>query len=93
MIPILLRMRIGSGRGRGFGLWLPIFLIWLLLFVIFLVLLPFMVLAEVILAAAGKYIPIIGIFWYALWIMTKLHGTEIHVDDPDDTTKVDISIY
>ena len=93
MIPLVLRMRIGSGHDRGFGLWFPIFLVWILLFVIFLLLLSLMILVEVILAAAGKYIPVISMFWYALWMMTKLPGTEIHVNDPDNKTKVDISIY
>jgi hypothetical protein len=92
MIPLILRLRIGSAGRNGFGLWLPVFLVWILLFTIFLLLLPFMILAEVILAVAGKYIPITGIFWHTLMVMTKLPGTEIHVKNPHGKN-VDISIY
>ena len=93
MIPLVLRLRIGSAGHKGFGLWLPFFLVWILLFAIFLLLLPLMILVEVILAVAGKYIPVIGMFWFALSLMTKLPGTEIHVGNSYRNNKVDISIY
>jgi hypothetical protein len=92
MIPLILGLRIGSGR-KGFGLWLPICLVWLLLFVFFLLLLPLMAITEMILASSKRSIPIIGIFWHTLTVMTNLSGTEIHVNNPDHRTKVDISIY
>jgi hypothetical protein len=92
MIPLFMRLRIGSDQGKGFGFWLPFFLIWILLFIMFLLLLPLMILSEVILAAVGKYIPVIGIFWFTLSIMTKLPGTEVHVKNPYGK-KVDISIF
>jgi hypothetical protein len=92
MIPLVLRLRIGSAGHKGFGLWLPFFLVWILLFAIFLLLLPLMILVEVVLSVAGKYIPVIRMFWFALSIMTKLPGTEIHVKNPHGKN-VDISIY
>lgn len=93
MIPLVLKLRIGSAHRRGFGLWLPLFPILLLLFGFFVLLLPLMAIAEILLTVAGRYIPLIGMFWFVLSLMTKMSGTEIHVNGSVDKESIDISIY
>jgi hypothetical protein len=93
MIPLIICLKIRPAQGKGFGLWFPFFLVWILLFTIFLLLLPLMILVEIILALCRRYIPIIGIFWQTLTVMTKLPGTQIHVKKAQENKKVDISIY
>jgi hypothetical protein len=46
--PYLVYLKIKSEEGRGFGIWLPVFLLWPLVLILFVIALPFLLLADLI---------------------------------------------
>lgn len=44
--PYLMYMKIINEKGRGFGMWLPVFLLWPLVLILYVFLLPFLLLAD-----------------------------------------------
>jgi hypothetical protein len=95
MIPLLMHLKIQTpGNRRRVGLWIPLFLAWILLFCIMLLLLPFLLLAELILRFTDYYIPVMRLAWYPFVLIAELRGIEIHVSGSKSikTSSIDISI-
>ena len=61
--PLIMRIRIKNRKHR-FGLWLPLFLIWPLLLVLGIILLPFLLIAAVLL-------------WHLWWVRPLLFGIPV----------------
>jgi hypothetical protein len=74
MIPSLAVVRIHPSRSRGFGLWLPLFLLWIP--VILLAPLILVVLAVVCFVFQISYWNAIAVFW---GIVCSLPGTNVNV--------------
>ncbi|HEY6250703.1 MAG TPA: hypothetical protein VI685_12140 [Candidatus Angelobacter sp.] len=76
MIPLMAVIGFRNYNGRGFRLWIPLFLVWLLLLPLVLVLLPLAFLA----LALMKVNPLRGL--QTGWqILTGLKGTHIEIED------------
>lgn len=54
MLPLTVRFLIKNSRGRGFNLWLPLFLLWILLLVLFILLSPFLLFAVIVFSFSKK---------------------------------------
>jgi hypothetical protein len=95
MIPLFMHLKIQTpGKRRRVGLWIPLFLVWILLFCLVLLLLPFLLLAELVLCFTDYYIPVIRLTWYPFVLLAEMRGTEIHVSGNKSTKtgSIDISI-
>jgi hypothetical protein len=77
MIPLLAIIRIRSDRGRGFHLWLPLFLLWLLLLPFVLLLSPLIFLVCV--AGQVNLLRAASVVWQ---ILAGLTNTHVEVTDP-----------
>jgi hypothetical protein len=86
--PLFLRVRF-HGKRRGFGLWLPLFLIWPLFLVGALLLLPLVLLAAIILLPFGWSLTVLMFGPLVLRVLCALRG--LHVDVQDGREKVYIS--
>lgn len=78
--PLVMRLRVTPGSGRGFGLWLPLFVVWPLLLVLLVLLLPLLILADLIMALCRYPFSAIRAVW-SLWaVLCSLHGLHVDVD-------------
>jgi len=83
MIPLFAIIRIRSKRGRGFQLWVPLFLLWL-------VLLPFVVLLSpliLLVCLVGQVNPFRAVS-VVCQILAGLTNTHIEVDDPNNSIMI-----
>lgn len=78
--PLFLRLRF-QGRRRGFGLWLPLFLIWPLFLVGALLLLPLVLLAAIILFPFGWSLTVLMFGPLVLRLLCALRGLQADVRD------------
>ena len=76
MIPLMLVVGFRTYKGRGFRLWIPLFLVWLLLLPLVLVLLPFAFLVLVLMRV--NPFRAMQTSWQ---ILAGLKGTHIEVED------------
>ena len=76
MIPLFAVIRIARGSGKGFRLWLPLFLVWLVLAPVVLLLLPIAFVACLI-ARINPFKAAVAI-WTCL---TALRGMHVEVDN------------
>jgi hypothetical protein len=86
MIPLLMHVRIRKASHRGFGLWIPLFLIWVLLLPLVVVLLPFAFIALLIVKVNPFRAFVTG--WM---LLIGLRGT--HIEVQDQRTAVLVQIY
>jgi hypothetical protein len=92
MIPSIINLRIQSGQRFKLRLWLPVFIVWPILIVLFLLLLPFLVIAEVVLRVAGTGIRLFGIIGGVVSVFSAMHGTVVKVNSPKQDTIVNVTI-
>jgi hypothetical protein len=85
MIPSIAVVRIHPSRSRGFGLWLPLFLLWIP--VILLSPLILIILLVVCLGVQISFWRAIAVFW---GILCSLPGTNVHIRA--DGTQVQVRI-
>jgi hypothetical protein len=85
VIPSLAVVRIHPARSRGFGLWLPLFLLWVPAILIAPLIL--VVLLVVCLATRISFWRAIAVFW---GILCSLPGTNVHVRA--DGTQVQVRV-
>jgi hypothetical protein len=78
-MPMLLHLRIPTQDG-SFGLWLPWFLIYPILLVLMLVVLPFVLLAAVVLLPLGKAQPVIMAGPFLWGILFALRGLKLEFE-------------
>jgi hypothetical protein len=77
--PAIIAVRIADEYGKGFGLWLPMFLLWPFALVAFVVLLPFLIIAEVVLTLMSVgFHPMLAVMTVCE-VISALRGTNVHV--------------
>lgn len=89
--PMLLYMRLESPQRRGFGMWLPLFLVWLIL-------LPIVVLAALTAALADAALFLGGASYHhytllllrCLSVLGALRGTVVHVHSAETVVEIDL---
>ena len=90
--PAIVHVRIADESGRRFGLWLPMFLLWPVALAIFLVLLPFLVIAEIVLTLVNvgfhPLFAMVGLFS----VISALRGTRVDVASPRSRKLVKVHI-
>jgi hypothetical protein len=90
--PAIIRVRIADEYGKRFGLWLPMFLLWPFALAVFLVLLPFLIIAEVVLTLVGAgfhpLLAMLGLFG----LISALRGTRVDVASPGSRKQVKVYI-
>jgi hypothetical protein len=92
MPPAIMRLRIYDRGKSRFRLWLPLFLLWPIALVLLLLLLPFVVLAQIILRLTGTGINLFRIFFGLYGVICALRGLLVNVDSPRSCSKVLVAI-
>ncbi len=88
--PMVMSVRIRSRGQRGFGIWLPLFLLWIAVVLLALPLLVLAVFADLILALAGSRISVTGAM-LTLWrVVCELRGLRVEVSSPKGGTEVKV---
>lgn len=75
MMPLILKMHITKKDGKGFNIWLPLFLIWLIILPLVILVSPIVGLVALILWPSGKGRTVIKAylsFFYLIWNMSGL---------------------
>jgi hypothetical protein len=93
MIPSIINLRIQTGKRFRLRLWLPLFIVWPILLVLFLLLLPFLVIAEVVMRIAGTGIRIFAMLGGVVSVLSALRGTVVRVDSPKSDSIVHVTIH
>ncbi len=81
MIPMFFTMHFRDGRGRWHWFWFPVILLWPLLLILVLLALPFVLIAEVVLANRG--IHPFKMLIVAMQILASLRGMVINIKAND----------
>jgi len=85
--PTLMRLRIMQ-NGRGVSLWLPLFLIWPLVIAVQLALLPFLLLAIIVLWPSGWGERLFAASITLICVVCALRGLAIEVDRPEQQVNI-----
>jgi hypothetical protein len=85
---MLLHLRF-PGEGRGWGLYLPFFLLYPLLLVLFTVALPIILLVALVLWPAGKGLALLLANWYLWVILFKMQGLKVDIMQDDSNVLVE----
>lgn len=78
MPPLLIRIHVKNAQGRGFNLWIPLFLLWLLLLPFAIVVLPVFLVISLVL----DFDPLRAISGLG-GLIAGMNGTHLEVDGPD----------
>jgi hypothetical protein len=90
--PVLIRVRIAAENGRGFSLWLPFFLLWPFAAVLFVLILPFLVIAEIVLPLTGvDFHPLLAIL-ALVSVMSAMRGLKVDVKSPRSRQVVQVFV-
>jgi small neutral amino acid transporter SnatA (MarC family) len=92
MIPSIMNIKIRSGRGFKFRLWLPLFLVWPILLVLFLLLLPFLIIAEIVLRLTGVDIYLFRLLGGLLSVVMAMRGLTVKVNSIRQNSIVHVTI-
>lgn len=92
MIPSIINLRIQSGQHFRLRLWLPVFIVWPILIVLFLLLLPFIVIAELVMRVAGTGIRLFAMIGGVVSVLSSMRGTVVRVDSPKSDSIVHVTI-
>jgi hypothetical protein len=93
MIPSIINLKIQSGSHFKLRLWLPVFIVWPILIVLFLLLLPFLVIAELVMRVAGTGIRLFGMIGGVVSVLSAMRGTVVKVDSPKQNAVVLVTIH
>jgi hypothetical protein len=93
MIPSIINLKIKSGHRFRIRLWLPVFILWPVFIALFLIVLPFLVIAEIVLRIAGVQIYLFRMLGGVLAVVSSLRGTVVKVDSPGQNAIVNVAIY
>ena len=81
MIPLFMRLYIVEDNRKKINLLLPLFLIWIILFCFMLLLLPFVLIAALILWILGYNLRILSLFPKLFSVICALSGLRIQVEE------------
>jgi hypothetical protein len=93
MIPSIINLKIQSGSHFKLRLWLPVFIVWPIFIVLFLLLLPFLVIAELVMRVAGTGIRLFAMIGGVVSVLSAMRGTVVKVDSPKSDSIVHVTIH
>jgi hypothetical protein len=92
MIPSVMNLKIHSGDRFKLRLWLPLFIVWPFALVLLFLLLPFLVIAEIVLRIANARIYLFAILGCVFSLLSALRGLTVKVDNARHNSLVDVTI-
>ncbi len=92
MVPSIMNLRIEDGNKFRLRLWLPLFLVWPVVLVLFLILLPFLVVAEVVLRLTNVQIYLFRLLGGVFSLLSALRGLTVRVKSVRSSSIVDVVI-
>ena len=92
MVPSIMNLRIEDGNQFRLRLWLPLFLVWPVVLVLFLILLPFLVVAEVVLRLTNVQIYLFRLLGGVFSLLSALRGLTVRVKSVRSSSIVDVVI-
>jgi hypothetical protein len=93
MVPSIIFLKIHSEKKIKLTLWLPVFLLWPFLLILLFIAVPFLLLAEIILAGRGAPIHLFGMVFGVLALFSSMRGTKIKIESPTKQTAINVAIY
>jgi hypothetical protein len=87
-----MNLKIHSGGRFKLRLWLPLFIVWPIALVLFFLLLPFLVIAEIVLRVANAKIYLFAIIGCTFSLLSALRGLTVKVDNAKHNSIVDLTI-
>jgi hypothetical protein len=87
-----MNLKIHSGDRFKLRLWLPLFIVWPFAFVIIFLLLPFLVIAELVLRLANTRTYLFAIIGALFSLISALQGLTVRVDNGKHNSLVDVTI-
>jgi small neutral amino acid transporter SnatA (MarC family) len=87
-----MNLRIEDGNKFRLRLWLPLFLVWPVVLVLFLILLPFLVVAEVVLRLTNVQIYLFRLLGGVFSLLSALRGLTVRVKSVRSSSIVDVVI-
>jgi|WetSurMetagenome_2_1015567.scaffolds.fasta_scaffold00209_4 hypothetical protein len=92
MIPSVMNLKIYSADGFRLRLWLPLFAVWPVVLVLLLLLLPFLVIAEIVLRLANVRIYPFALIGALFSLASASRGLTVRVNNEKHDSLVDITI-
>ncbi len=92
MVPNVINLRIHDGDKFKLRLWLPLFLVWPIVLVLFAVLLPFIVLADIVLFVTNARICVLRILGGVYSLLSALRGLTVRVHSVRSSSYVDVVV-
>jgi small neutral amino acid transporter SnatA (MarC family) len=92
MIPSVINLTIQNAQGFRLRLWLPVFIAWPIFLVLFLLLLPFLVLAEIILRIANVNIYLFAMLGGVFSLFSAMRGLTVKVNSVKQNSIVNVTI-
>ena len=87
--PMLMHLRI-QGKERGFGLWLPLFLLLQLALVVLIVLSPLILTAVLVLWPSGWGKRVLVLIWFMIVSFWAMRGLKVDVQNPKESVYVSV---
>lgn len=93
MVPSVMNLKIHSGERFKLRLWLPLFIVWPFALALLLILLPFLVIAEVILRLANARIYLFAMLGCVISLLSEMRGLTVKVNNAKQNSLVDVTIH
>lgn len=93
MPPLMLRVRIEEAGRRRLRLWLPLFVLWVLLLVLAVPLLALMLVADLVLALAGRRAVVTTAALGTVRLLCALRGLRVDVGSPSSGNRVQVACW
>jgi hypothetical protein len=93
MLPWIMHLRFVNQRGKGIGLWLPIFLAWPILIALLIILLPLVCIAEIVLRICHVDLRLVSIIIGLLWLCAEMRGMRVVVNSRQHQSNIHITIH
>lgn len=90
MLPMSLRLRIRNPEGKGFRLWLPLFLIWPFTLILALAFAPLVLLISLILWPFGKGKQLLIAAPLILYLLCHLRGVMVDINNDEEQVFIKI---
>ncbi|HUI92873.1 MAG TPA: hypothetical protein VLX68_11555 [Chitinivibrionales bacterium] len=92
MIPSVMNLKIHSGERFNLRIWLPLFIVWPFALVLLFLLLPFLVVAEIVLRLANARIYLFSILGCVFSLVSAMRGLTVKVNNARQNSIVDVTI-
>lgn len=90
MLPIFMTLKITRENGKGFGLWIPVFILWPLIILILMFLAPLALAAQIFLSSRG--IKPFSILFVCLELLGSVRGTSINLFSKEAGNKTAVKV-